>query len=99
MTDITSSPVVRRHPENPILSAGDVPYPATLVFNAGFAKFQGRYVCVFRNDVCPPEDPTNPHETNPLLLQTLASQGMGVVTISEVPRSLEDVYLRVVREE
>jgi ABC-2 type transport system ATP-binding protein len=40
----------------------------------------------------------NPQETNPLLLQRLASQGMGVVTMSEVPRSLEDVYLRVVEE-
>jgi ABC-2 type transport system ATP-binding protein len=40
----------------------------------------------------------DPQETNPLLLQRLASQGMGVVTMSEVPRSLEDVYLRVVEE-
>ncbi len=41
----------------------------------------------------------NPQGTNPLLLQTLASHGVGVVTLSEVPRSLEDVYLRVVVEE
>ena len=40
----------------------------------------------------------NPRETNPLLLQTLAAHGVGVVTLSEVPRSLEDVYLRVVEE-
>ena len=40
----------------------------------------------------------NPQETNPLLLRTLASHGVGVVTLSEVPRSLEDVYLRVVEE-
>jgi len=38
----------------------------------------------------------NPQETNPLLLQMLAAHGVGVVTLSEVPRSLEDVYLRVV---
>jgi len=38
----------------------------------------------------------NPHETNPLLLQTLAAHDVGVVTLSVVPRSLEDVYLRVV---
>jgi ABC-2 type transport system ATP-binding protein len=38
----------------------------------------------------------NPQETNPRLLHTLASHGVGVVTLSEVPRSLEDVYLRVV---
>jgi ABC-2 type transport system ATP-binding protein len=40
----------------------------------------------------------DPQETNPLLLQTLASHGVGVVTLSEVSRSLEDVYLRVVEE-
>ncbi len=64
MNDIRSSGVIRRYPGNPILSAKDVPYPATLVFNAGFAKFRGRYVCVFRNDICPPADPTRVHETN-----------------------------------
>ena len=40
----------------------------------------------------------NPQEINPLLLKTLASRGVGVVTLSEVPRSLEDVYLRAVEE-
>jgi ABC-2 type transport system ATP-binding protein len=39
---------------------------------------------------------SNPQEINPLVLQRLSSQGMGVVTMGEVPRSLEDVYLRVV---
>jgi ABC-2 type transport system ATP-binding protein len=39
---------------------------------------------------------SNPQDINPLVLQRLSSQGMGVVTMSEVPRSLEDVYLRVV---
>ena len=47
---LTSSPVVVRHEGNPILSAKDVPYPSSLVFNAGVAKYQGRYVMVFRND-------------------------------------------------
>jgi ABC-2 type transport system ATP-binding protein len=41
---------------------------------------------------------SNPRKTNPLLLQTLATHGVEVVTLSEVPRSLEDVYLRVVEE-
>ena len=41
---------------------------------------------------------TDPQKINPRLLQTLASHGLGVVTLSEVPRSLEDVYLRVVEE-
>lgn len=45
-----SAPCMTRHPANPILSAKDVPYPATLIFNAGVTKYQGRYVMVFRND-------------------------------------------------
>jgi beta-1,4-mannooligosaccharide/beta-1,4-mannosyl-N-acetylglucosamine phosphorylase len=48
---LTSSPVIRRHPSNPILTAADVPYESTLVYNAGVTKFQGQYVMVFRNDV------------------------------------------------
>ncbi|MBN1435567.1 MAG: glycoside hydrolase family 130 protein [Sedimentisphaerales bacterium] len=42
--------VVKRYEHNPILSAEDISYPATLIFNAGVAKYQGRYVMVFRND-------------------------------------------------
>lgn len=41
---------MKRHPLNPILSAKDVPYPASLVFNAGVCKWQGEYVMLFRND-------------------------------------------------
>jgi hypothetical protein len=41
---------------------------------------------------------SDPREINPVLLQTLAAHGYGVVTLSEVMRSLEDVYLRVVEE-
>lgn len=48
--ELRSSPVMKRHPANPVLSAKDVSYPATLIFNAGVAKYQGRYVMVFRND-------------------------------------------------
>ncbi|MBN1979243.1 MAG: ABC transporter ATP-binding protein [Anaerolineae bacterium] len=40
----------------------------------------------------------NPQEVNPRLLGLLATHGVGVVTLSEVGRSLEDVYLRVVEE-
>jgi beta-1,4-mannooligosaccharide/beta-1,4-mannosyl-N-acetylglucosamine phosphorylase len=39
-----------RYAGNPVLSAKDVPYRATLVFNAGVTKYQGRYVMLFRND-------------------------------------------------
>lgn len=41
----------QRSPWNPILSAKSVPYPSSLVFNAGVCKFQGRYLMVFRDDV------------------------------------------------
>ncbi len=46
---LTSSPVIRRH-ERPVLTHEQVPYPATLIFNAGVCKYQGRYVMLFRND-------------------------------------------------
>jgi len=42
--------MISRHPSNPLLKAEDIPYPASLIFNAGVAKYQGRYVMVFRND-------------------------------------------------
>ena len=42
--------IIQRHSLNPVLSAKDVPYDASLVFNAGVAKWQGRYVMLFRND-------------------------------------------------
>ena len=48
--ELRSSPVVARHPANPILAPQDVPSGATLVFNAGLAKYQGKYVMVFRSD-------------------------------------------------
>src|SRR5210317_333282 len=41
---------VRRHAANPVLSASDITYPSTLIFNAGVAKWQGKYVMAFRND-------------------------------------------------
>ncbi|OQA41405.1 MAG: Beta-1,4-mannooligosaccharide phosphorylase [Chloroflexi bacterium ADurb.Bin325] len=50
ISELTSSPVIRRSPANPVLTAADVPYHATLVFNAGVTKYQGQYVMVFRND-------------------------------------------------
>ncbi len=42
--------MLTRSPFNPVLSAKDIPYPASLIFNAGVCKWQGRYVMVFRND-------------------------------------------------
>src|SRR5688572_24345399 len=39
-----------RFPDNPVLSARNIPYPATLTFNAGVVRHEGRYLMVFRND-------------------------------------------------
>ncbi|MBI4978034.1 MAG: glycoside hydrolase family 130 protein [Spirochaetes bacterium] len=50
MSKLTSSSVIKRYANNPVLCDKDVPYPATLVFNAGITKYQGKYVMVFRND-------------------------------------------------
>ncbi|MCI0353827.1 MAG: DUF4162 domain-containing protein, partial [Acidobacteria bacterium] len=38
----------------------------------------------------------DPAVTNPALLQSLAARNVPVLTLTEVPRSLEDVYLQVV---
>lgn len=48
--ELKSSKVITRYTANPVLSAKDIPYETSLIFNAGVAKFQGRYVMVFRND-------------------------------------------------
>jgi ABC-2 type transport system ATP-binding protein len=42
---------------------------------------------------------SSPHEINPILLQRLTAQGVGIVTVSEVEHSLEDVYLQVAKEQ
>jgi ABC-2 type transport system ATP-binding protein len=39
-----------------------------------------------------------PAEINPLLVRRLAEEGARIVTLSEVARSLEEVYLRIVEE-
>lgn len=49
-TSLRSAACIRRHPANPVLAERHVPFPSGLVFNAGVAWFQGRYVMVFRND-------------------------------------------------
>lgn len=40
-----------------------------------------------------------PNQTNPLLLKTLLETGLAVVTLREIPRSLEDAYLEAVSNE
>lgn len=44
-----------RKVEKPVLTKDDIPYDASLIFNAGVAKYKGRYVMVFRNDYGPTE--------------------------------------------
>ncbi|MBD3287842.1 glycosidase [candidate division KSB1 bacterium] len=46
----TPDNIIERYEGNPILSAEDIPYHSTLVFNAGVTKFNGKYVMMFRND-------------------------------------------------
>lgn len=64
---LQSSPVIHRHPANPILAPKDIPYHPAMVFNAGVTKFQGKYVMVFRNDYGNEAEQTIlPHETTNL---------------------------------
>jgi len=45
-----TAPCIKRCQKNPVLTANDIPYDASLIFNAGITKFNGKYVMVFRND-------------------------------------------------
>lgn len=64
---LASASVIRRHPANPVLDAARIPYPTALVFNAGVAKFNGKYVMIFRNDYGSLEKQTiEPHHTTDL---------------------------------
>lgn len=49
MGDFVSSPVIKKL-EKPLLTYKDIPYQSALVFNAGVAKYNGKYVMIFRND-------------------------------------------------
>lgn len=51
LPELFSSPVVTRwNGGAPILSQKDIPYEAECIFNAGVAKYQGKYIMAFRND-------------------------------------------------
>ena len=41
--------LLKRHPENPILTKDDIPYKVETVHNAGVAKFGDEYVMLFRS--------------------------------------------------
>lgn len=42
--------------------------------------------------------PTDPEDQNPLVLQSLLDQGMTVISLEKIPRSLEQIYLQVMNE-
>ena len=46
---LKSDPCIKKL-EKPILTKNDIPYEAELVFNAGVAKVNGKYIMIFRND-------------------------------------------------
>ena len=41
--------LIKRYPNNPILTRKDIPYPVANVHNAGVVKFNGRYIMIFRS--------------------------------------------------
>jgi predicted GH43/DUF377 family glycosyl hydrolase len=41
--------LIERYEGNPILTKDDIPYPVETVHNAGVAKFNGRYIMLFRS--------------------------------------------------
>ena len=46
---LTTHPCIQKRPE-PIMVPADLPYPCSLVFNAGVIRHRGEYVMIFRND-------------------------------------------------
>ncbi len=61
---LQSAACIKRYCGNPVLAPSDLPYPSSLVFNAGVTKYNGRYVMVFRNDVAEKEGVSKFIETN-----------------------------------
>ena len=49
MSEYKTSSVIHKL-DKPILTAADIPYDASLIFNAGVVKHNGKYVMIFRND-------------------------------------------------
>lgn len=44
-----TEPLVERYTGNPILTPADIPYPVETVHNAGMAKYNGKYMMLFRS--------------------------------------------------
>lgn len=53
--ELYSAPCIKKL-DKPVLTKDDIPYDASLIFNAGVEKINGKYVMVFRNDYGPSEE-------------------------------------------
>jgi len=49
MTAARNTPVIKRCPDNPILTKDDIPYPVETVHNAGITRYDGRTIMLFRS--------------------------------------------------
>ncbi len=49
LPELTTHPCIRKR-MTPVVTADDLPYPCSLVFNAGVIKYRGEYIMIFRND-------------------------------------------------
>lgn len=47
-----SAPCIKKL-EKPVLTKDDIPYDASLIFNAGVTKYNNKYIMIFRNDYGP----------------------------------------------
>ncbi|MFB3892425.1 MAG: glycoside hydrolase family 130 protein [Phycisphaerae bacterium] len=46
-----TSPIIRKHEGNPIITAAGLPFEGTIAYNCGACRFHGRYLMLFRVDV------------------------------------------------
>ena len=80
---------LRRHPANPVLGPNQVPYPSTLTYNAGVARWQGRYVMVFRNEDRP-HDPARMFTDLRMSLGLATSQDGVAWTVEAKPLPIDN---------
>ena len=71
--------------EKPILTRNDIPYNASLVFNAGVAKYHGKYIMIFRDDYNFDEDIWPPVKKPGTLLGVAESDDGVNWTVREKP--------------
>ncbi len=101
LTQVATQPPVRVIgvvQQQPLIVAAPETWPGMLMTMAGgtnvVASGRFRYPHYSEEQVVA----DRPEVINPLLIQRLAQEGAEVITLSEVPRSLEDVYLKIVEE-